>query len=174
MKIIASQTFYTIDSISLKRLRVEYNGKEYDRAFVDYPQAVAALPVNAAGELLLIRQERVGAGREIWEIPAGKLDAGEEPSAGVVRELREETGFSASRLMLIHTYYPAPGFCNEQIDLFLAQGLVADPLPADEDEQIKVHFFSLEAIRRMLGNGELEDAKTLLSIYWYLAREKKI
>ncbi len=128
---------------------------------IDHPGAVAVVAVNDAGEMLLVRQYRHALGAWLLELPAGRLEADEDPLEAAKRELEEETGYAASSWELLKEVIPAPGFCSEVIYIFLAQGLRSvegGGLAADDDEEIEVAWSTFEAVL----SGELRDAKTLL------------
>lgn len=144
------------------------DGGQAEKGLVVYPEAVGALAINQAGEVLLVRQHRVGAAQNLWEIPAGKLDEGESPEQGIVREMREESGLRPRSLQRVFSYYPAPGISSELIHLFWAEDLSEDSLGADVDEFIQKAFWPLSQLERLLYNGEIRDAKTIIAIQWYL------
>lgn len=128
---------------------------------IEHPGAVAVVAENEDGELLLVRQYRHALGAWLLELPAGRLEAGEDPLDAARRELEEETGFTAESWQPLREIIPAPGFCSEVIHVFLARGLHAVPgggLAADDDEEIEVCWRRPEEV---LGS-ELRDAKTLL------------
>src|SRR5271154_4062290 len=110
------------------------NGREYDLDFVRHPSAAAVVAVDDSERVCLVRQYRHGIMDFLWEIPAGKLDAGEPPQACAVRELAEETGVSAGRWTSLGTFLPAPGIFTEVIHLYLAQELIIGRPAPDADE----------------------------------------
>src|ERR1700678_1448902 len=136
--------------VSTERRRYS-NGREYDNDFVRHPGAAAVVAVDGAGRVCVVRQYRHGIMDFLWEIPAGKLDAGEPPQACAVRELAEETGVSAGRWTSLGTFLPAPGLFREVIPLYLAQQLhVGRPAP-DADEELELQWLPLkEAVERVL------------------------
>jgi len=148
--------------------RVELpDGSKSIRELVLHPGAVAILPILPDGRILLVRQYRHAVGESLWEIPAGKLDvAGESPRGCAARELREETGYTASDWREVFSFYTSPGFTDERITLFFASGLsrVSDPLPDEIEAQAE---FTLEEAVEMISRGEIEDAKTILAIAWF-------
>jgi ADP-ribose pyrophosphatase len=138
------------------------NGVETTRELVRHPGAVAVLPFKGE-ELLLVRQYRYPIGQVTLEIPAGKLDAGEEPLKCAERELREETGYRGT-LEYLGTFYTTPGFTDEVMHLYKATDLVWDPLAADDDEFLNVESIPwAEAKERALAFG-FNDGKTILGI----------
>ena len=141
------------------------NGKKTRQSWIEHKPTVAVVPVNEKKELLLIRQFRIPAGKNLLEIPAGSMDHGEEsPDACASRELAEETGWRAKKLTPLFAGYLLPGYCNEFMYFFLAQDLVYEPLQPDEDECIEVIPMSFDRAAALLKSGELNDAKTVLGI----------
>lgn len=141
------------------------NGKTTRQSWVEHKPTVAVVAVNDQQEVLLVRQYRVPAGRDLLEIPAGTMDHGEEsPAACALRELAEETGFRAGKLTELFAGYLLPGYCNEFMHFFLAEDLVYDPLTPDEDEFIAVLPTSFTRAGELLKNGAIVDAKTALGL----------
>jgi 8-oxo-dGTP pyrophosphatase MutT (NUDIX family) len=119
------------------------NGQEFDMDFVRHPGAAAIAAVDEAGRVCLVRQYRHGVDDFLWEIPAGKLDGGEEPQACAVRELAEETGIRARRWTPLGLFIPAPSIFTELIHLYLARDLdVGTPKP-DSDEELQLQWMPL-------------------------------
>jgi ADP-ribose pyrophosphatase len=122
------------------------------------------VPVTDDGKVILVRQFRHPIGQLLLEIPAGKLDKGEQPDDCARRELEEETGYVASQLHRIASTYTTPGFTNEIIHIYLATGLTATAQNPDEDEFLAIECYDREQIQQMIAAGELQDAKTLLGL----------
>jgi ADP-ribose pyrophosphatase len=113
------------------------------------------------------RQYRHAAGRFLWELPAGKLEPGEDPLLGAQRELAEETGYRAKKWKPLVEYYASPGFVSESMKVFLAEGLTAGDTNLDEDEQISFRLVKLSEILKMIENGAILDGKTLSAVLLY-------
>ncbi|UOO82925.1 NUDIX hydrolase [Uruburuella testudinis] len=147
------------------------NGHESGRIVVRHPGAACVLAVTGEDEVVLVRQWRYAVGKPLLELPAGKLDAGEDPAQCALRELAEETPYTAERVVLLHTFYTAPGFCDENMYLYRAEGVRADSmLSTDEDEFTETVLLSREAVKTALKNNEIADAKTLVGLqHWLLA-----
>jgi len=141
------------------------DGRTGTREVVEYAGAVAIVPVNENGELLLVRQYRHAVGKTLLEIPAGKLEPGEEPAASARRELLEETGCEAERLTRLISFYSTPGFTTEKLHLFLATGLTLKEQNLDDDEFIYVATIPCERALEMIWTGEICDAKSVAGIF---------
>jgi len=143
------------------------NGKETVRDVVDHPGAVAIVAIDD-GEMVLIRQYRYSTRSEILEIPAGTLEVDEDPYACAVRELQEETGYAASNWSKLLSAYVAPGYSNEIIHIYVAEGLTAVGSNLEEDESIAVEKYPFEKVMEMIETNEIKDAKTMTGVLAYL------
>ena len=121
--------------------------------------------------VLLERQYRYAADARMWELPAGRIDPGEEQLAAAKRELFEETGYTARKWQRALSFYVSPGFLDERMHVYLARGLQRGTAQPEEDERIAVRFFPLPQAVKMAMSGKIIDAKTLASIFWL---EKKL
>jgi len=145
------------------------NGQKMERAFIDHPGAVVLIPVRqtAVGpNVLMLRQYRAALGETILELPAGTRNRDEAWLACAQRELREETGFRAATFTYLGETWPSPGVSSEQMRLYLATGLEADPLPQDDDEEITVEPMPLADLLEMARNGRIHDAKSIIGLWW--------
>ena len=139
---------------------------EHEREIVEHPGSVAILAVDRDERVVLVRQLREPARRELLELPAGGLEPDEDPAATARRELREETGFHGGRWRALAAFWTTPGFCRERMHLFLAEGVEeGDPEPA-ADERLEVVRVTAEELDRLV--DELEDAKTIAGALLYL------
>ena len=164
-RVVSTRRLYAGKVLSLDLDEVvEPGGIRATREVVRHQGSVAALPVQDDGRLVLVRQYRHPVGDALWELPAGRLDGGEDPEEGVQRELQEEIGFRAEKLEKIAYFYTTPGFCDEVLHVFRATGLVSSRLPGDDDEKIEVAAFTVDEARAMIHGGELREAKTLVAI----------
>lgn len=150
-----------VDTVSLANDRVAR------REIVEHPGAVALVPVDHEGGILLVRQYRKPAERPLLEIPAGTLRRGEDPLVAAQRELREEIGFAAGKLERLTGFYPSPGFCTEYIHVYVASDLTPSTLPADDDESLEVVRVALDEAVAMVLQGKIEDAKTIVGLLVY-------
>lgn len=144
-------------------------GRESTREVVEHPGGVTLVAFDRGGRLLLVRQYRHPAGRELLELPAGTLDPDESPEGCAERELQEETGYRPGRLERLGGFYTAPGYCSEYLHVFLCTDLVESRLEGDE-EAIDVQRLPLEEALRLLAAGEIEDAKTAGALLLYLQK----
>ena len=140
------------------------NGQVTKRELVTHPGAVAIVPIDMDGNVLMVRQFRFAAGRHLLEIPAGTLEKGEDPDVCAVRELREETGMRPDKIEKIGGLFVAPGYTTEYIHLYYATELSDDPLPQDDDEAISVQRISLAEALRLIETGEITDGKSITGL----------
>lgn len=151
--------------VSIDQVRLP-DGNSATREKVHHPGGVVILPLLDAETLILVRQYRYAPQKLLWELPAGKLDAGEEPAVCAARELAEETGYEAAHLEACGSILTAPGFCNERLWFFVASGLEKlDVQPIEEDEFIDVVAMSAAELHRRIQSHEIEDAKTIAFFY---------
>jgi NTP pyrophosphohydrolases including oxidative damage repair enzymes len=140
------------------------DGSTTRREIVRHSGAVAILPLDSDGRIVLVRQYRYAAGRTLLEIPAGTLEIGESPDVCAVRELQEEIGYRPGRLQKIGGIFVAPGYTTEYIHLYLATDLVPSRLDADDDEFFEVLHLPLSEVLARIKRGEIADAKTISAI----------
>lgn len=163
-KPLRKEYLYRGTIVTLRRDEAVFpDGKKCRREVVEHPGAVCVLCVQA-GKVALVKQYRYACGEALWEVPAGKLIPGEDPAAAAARELEEETGVKAERLALLSVFYSSPGFSNEKIYLFRAEGMREGESHPDEDEFLDVAWVPLEEARAMAERGEIRDAKTLVAL----------
>ena len=151
--------------------RETYRGHVVEK--VVYRGAVVIVPVEG-DRLLLIRQYRPVVGEYLYEFPAGTLEPGESPEECALRELEEETGYRASILEKLGSFYSSPGYSTEVLHAYLATGLKRGSARPDEDEEIEgIVTFGVEELLRMVRDGEIKDAKTVTAFTLYLLRKSK-
>src|SRR5688500_5274456 len=137
---------------------------EYKREIVVHKGSAVIIPVFEDGTAALVRQYRHAAGKHLLEVCAGTLNEGEDPRIGAIRELEEEIGVTATRVEKLTEFYVSPGFLTEKMHVFLATGLTEVGQKLEEDELLTIERHSFPALLEMIGNGEIEDAKTMVSI----------
>lgn len=147
------------------------DGRPCKREMVEHPGGASVLCVYE-GKIALVRQFRYAYQEELLEIPAGKLERGEDPLLAAKRELEEETGLVASELKPLYTLYPTPGYTNEKIYIYEASGVTAGRQHLDEGEFLNVVFLPVEEVARMIEKGEIRDAKTIVAVQSYLLKQK--
>ena len=140
------------------------NGGTATREVVEHGASVVMVPIDDLHQALLVRQYRKSPEQSLLEAPAGGLEEGESPEDGVLRELQEEIGFTAGRLLSMGGFWIAPGFCTEYMYAYLASDLRPSALDPDEDENIEVVPVPLERIPDMIRSGEIQDGKSVAAL----------
>ena len=148
------------------------DGRERPREIVKHPGAVALVPVDKEGNLLLVRQYRRAAGKVLLEIPAGTREPGEDAEKCAQRELREEIGYNAGKIEHMGGFYSAPGFCTEYLECYLLTDLTEGRDDADDDEDIEVVSLSAEKALEAIRNGEICDAKSIAGILMWMSLKR--
>jgi len=151
---------------------IEPGGKAATRDIVRHNGSAVILAIDNTKSkrdpwVVVERQYRHAAGRFLWELPAGKLEPGEDPLLGAQRELAEETGYRAKKWKPLVEYYASPGFVSESMKVFLAEGLTAGDTNLDDDEQIAFRLVKLSEIVKMIEKGAILDGKTLSAVLLY-------
>jgi ADP-ribose pyrophosphatase len=141
------------------------NGRTVDLDVIRHPGASAVVPILPDGQVVLVYQYRHAAGGYLYEIPAGKLDAGESPEQCAIREVEEETGYRIGLLRKLTTIYTAPGFCDEQIHLYLGTELTAGEAHKDEDEVLQVVQMPLAEALQKIADQTICDAKSIAALH---------
>src|SRR5579863_5459179 len=157
---------------------LEPGGKPSERDVIRHNGSVVILAVDKSKSkkdpwIVMEHQYRHAAQQFLWELPAGKLDAGEEPLAGAQRELEEETGYRAKKWKPLVEYYGSPGFLGESMKVFLAEGLMAGDAHPEEDEDIDFRLVKLSEIVKMIDKGFIKDGTTLCTVLLYARRLEK-
>lgn len=170
---LSSEPIYQGSFVTINRDTVRLpNGNESKRIVIRHPGAACVLAVTDDGKVVLVRQWRYAAGEATLELPAGKLDAGEDPAVCALRELAEETPYTAESVSLIYSFYTAVGFCDEKMYLYQAQGVrLGSTLSNDEDEITETVLMSKAEVRAALENNEIKDGKTLAGLQYWLMQD---
>jgi ADP-ribose pyrophosphatase len=144
------------------------NGKTSKREIIKHPGAVAVIAVTDENKIVMVSQYRKAMERVMVEIPAGKLEKGEQPIVTAKRELQEETGYTCDELEPLISFYTSPGFADELVHLFIAKGLRKDTedYQLDEDEFVDLMEVSLEEAQQLIENKEIYDAKTAYAVQY--------
>jgi ADP-ribose pyrophosphatase len=169
-KILVSEVVYTGPLFRVLHDKViEPGGRRSERDVIRHSGSVVILAIDRSKSkkdpwIVIERQYRHAANQFMWELPAGKLDPGEDALAGAQRELAEETGYSARKWKPLVEYYASPGFLGESMKVFLAEGLVAGDAHPEEDEKIEFRLVKLSEVLKMIEKGAIIDGKTLTSV----------
>ena len=151
--------------INLDRVRLP-DGSESTREYVVHPGAVAIIPLLPDGRVVMERQYRYPHKRHFIEFPAGKIDPGEDPLATAKRELKEETGYTASEWTHVATIHLAIGYSNEHIEIYLARGLRHEQAKLDDEEFLEVLTLPLATVLDWVREGKITDSKTVSTLFW--------
>ena len=151
---------------------VEPGGRSNERDVIRHNGSVVILAIDSSKSkrdpwIVLERQYRHAANQYLWELPAGKLDAGETPLAGAQRELAEETGYRAKKWRPLVEYYASPGFLGESMKVFLAEGLEPGETHLEDDEEIELRLVKMSELLKMIEKGAILDGKTMTSVLLY-------
>ena len=150
------------------KLRVEDvtlpDGKPAKRELISHPGGAGMIAVDEDRNVLMVRQYRIAAKKMMLEIPAGKLEYGEDPRLAAEREIVEETGYRANKVTFLGSYYATPGYCEEKLSLYLGEELTFEGQNLDEGEFLNVEKYSLDDLYQMVMNNEIYDAKTAIAI----------
>ena len=152
-----------IFDVERDRLR-EDSGLEVVREVVRHPGGAGGLPLFDDGRVALVRQYRHPARKELLEIPAGRIEAGETPAACAAREIEAEVGARAGRIEKLAEFYSTPGFCEEKLYVYLATDLAPAPQSLDDDEVLDVVHLPLAEAERLVHQGQIEDSKTIIAL----------
>lgn len=167
-KTLQTEHIYKGKIISVQLDQVELpDGSKGVREIVKHPGAVAIVPFTKDGKMVVVRQFRKPLEKEIYEIPAGKLEQGEDPETCALRELEEETGYTPRKINFITSFYTSPGFANELLYLYEAEDLEEGKAHPDADEFVEMSEISLDEGLELMKNEQIHDAKTAFAlIYW--------
>jgi ADP-ribose pyrophosphatase len=167
-QILSSTSIYEGPVFGLRRDEViEPSGVRAIREVITHPGSVVVLPVLPDKRILLIQQYRHATRQYLWELVAGRIDAGETPKVAAARELIEETGYRAKRFRVFLEMFPTPGFLEEKMFLLLAEGLTAGEAEPEEDEKIFSRAYKRKELEEMIRSGKLRDAKSIAGILYY-------
>jgi len=167
-KVLRSEIIYKGPIFGIRRDEViEPGGVRATREVITHPGSVVVLPVLPDGRILMIRQYRHAARQYLWELVAGRIDAGEKPRQAAARELIEETGYRARKFRILLDVFPTPGFLEERMFILLAKGLTAGVAEPEDDEKIVSRAYNRKQLEGMIRRGKLRDAKSIAGILYY-------
>jgi ADP-ribose pyrophosphatase len=180
MKVISSKELLKTKIFTVvEEVANDPSGFEIKRAIICHSGSAVMMAVDEKDRILLVKQFRLPAEKELWELPAGRLDPGESPLQAAKRELREETGCRAKNWVKLTSFWPSPGYVAEKMTIFLATGLTTGKQEPMDDERIEVRWFSKSELREAIRAGQIADAKTMIGYYSWLdyrrtqAKEKR-
>lgn len=170
-KKISSQRIYDGAILNVRRDKVTaVNGESY-REIVEHNGAVAIVPITTDGKVIMVKQFRYACGRPVLELPAGKIDKGEMNPVDVAhRELKEETGYTAEKIVYLGKINPSVAYCEEIIRIYAMTGLTPGEQDLDVDEALDVYEYPFEEVYQMAAKGEIIDSKTIAGIF--MAKEQ--
>jgi ADP-ribose pyrophosphatase len=168
MKTYASERIYSGRVINLRVDEIDrpHGGGHRRVEVVEHVGGVCIIARPAPAEIVLVRQHRHAVNRDLWEVPAGMIESGEPPIETARRELVEETGYRAETLRFLWSMYSTPGFCEERIHFFVAEGLTPGDAQPEDDEDFELRTWSLEDAWQLVERDELRDAKTQIALAW--------
>ena len=164
-KTLSSEKIFEGKIINLRKDKVTtVNGTSY-REIVEHKGAAVLAAVTDEGKMVMVRQFRKPAEKVMLEAPAGKIDPGEDAETAALRELREETGYTAGKIEFLTKFYPCVGYSEEVLHLYLCTELTAGETEFDENEAIDIEEMDIDELFKMAMNGEIDDAKTAIAIF---------
>ena len=164
-KTLSSEKIYNGKIINVRVDTVELPEHKYQkREIVEHNGGVTVAAYTENKKILIVKQFRKPAEDVLWELPAGKLEFGEDPKSCAIRELKEETGYQAANVKHLSSFYTSPGFCTEIIHLFMATDLTKGELQLDEDEYVECFEFTFEEAISMIKSGQIKDSKSITGI----------
>ena len=172
-KTLSSRLVYDGRAVKLRIDTIQMpGGRKTTREIVEHSDCVAIVAIDENDNVLLVRQFRKPVEKELLEIPAGGIDAGEDPEAAVIREMQEETGFLPQKVERLGGFYSAPGYCTEYLHLYLATDLVPSQLHAEDTESISLVLMPVSEIPGLLASDKIHDGKTLAGLRIFLEYRK--
>lgn len=167
MKIISSKEVYACSLFRVTEEEAADKTWHIQRSVIRHPGSAVMMPVDAKNRVLLVRQYRLPADQYLWELPAGKLDAGENALQAAKRELIEETGLRAKKWKKLAFFYPSPGYVGESMTIYLATELTEGAAQPMEDERIETKWFNRKELRDLIKSNKITDAKTMIGfLHW--------
>lgn len=163
-KTLKSEIIYQGAIINLRRDKVTVQGGTSYREIIEHNGGAVIAALTEDNKLVMVRQYRKPADKVMLEVPAGKIDPGEKPLEAAVRELKEETGYTAEKVEFLTQFYPSVGYSEEVLYLYLCTGLTPGETNFDENEAIDIEEVELDRLFKMAMSGEIDDAKTLIAI----------
>ncbi len=167
-EVLQNKLFRVVDEIATDPI-----GFEIHRFIIRHPGSAVMMPVDEENRVLLVRQFRLPAKQELWELPAGRLDPGESPLEAAKRELREETGYEARQWIELVSFWPSPGYVDEKMNLFVARDLTAGAQAQMPDERIEMRWFAEEELGDLIRAAQIHDGKTIIGYFSWLDHKRR-
>lgn len=161
-EVLKNKLFRVVDEVAK-----DPSGFEIHRSIVRHPGSAVMLAADKEGRMLLVKQFRLPAEQDLWELPAGRVDPGESVLEAAKRELREETGYDAKNWTPLVSFWASPGYVDEKMTVFLAEDLTEGAQETMEDERIELKWFPADEVLRMIVGGEIHDAKTMVGFFMW-------
>jgi ADP-ribose pyrophosphatase len=165
-EILKNKLFTVVDEVAQ-----DNNGFEIHRNIIRHPGSAVMMAVDEKDRILLVKQFRLPAEADLWELPAGRLDPGETPLEAAKRELQEETGYTAKNWTELVSFWPSPGYVAEKMNLFLAEDLTAGEQHLMDDERIQYRWFAKDEVGEWIRSGKIPDGKTIVGYFMWLDRK---
>jgi ADP-ribose pyrophosphatase len=166
-ELLKNKLFTVVDEVAQ-----DTGGFEIHRSIIRHPGSAVMLAADEKNRVLLVKQFRLPAGKDLWELPAGRIDAGESALQAAKRELREETGYKAKKWVRLISYWASPGYVAEEMNVFLAEDLTEGEAQPMEDERIEKRWFSKKKLHEWIREGKIQDGKTIVGFYLWLEHRK--
>ena len=163
-KTLSEEMIYKGKIINLKKQKVTVKSGTSYREIIEHSGGAVLAAITDDKKMVMIRQFRKPAEKVMFEVPAGKIDPGEDPLVTAGRELKEETGYTAKEVKYLTSFYTSVGYSQEVLHLYLCTGLVAGETDFDENEAIDMELWDIEELYQMVRRGEMDDAKTIIAI----------
>ena len=171
-RILDSQCIYEGKIVRLEVDQLEFGGRATIREVVRHPGGVVLLGIRDDGLIPFVRQLRYPMQEKVLELPAGKLDPGEDPREAAAREMEEETGYRPVDLEHVFSFYSTPGFCDELLHLFYSSQLIETARNPEFDEHLEIEFYTLDEALQLALSGKIRDAKTLAAVLWKAVQDR--
>ncbi len=166
---VSSETIYNGKILNIRKDKVLLpDNRNAMREIVEHSGGVAVIPIISNHEILIVRQYRIAVDEILWELPAGKLEPGEDPRVCAGRELEEETGYRAGKIKKLFSFYTSPGYSDEILHLYIARDLSFTGQKMDQDEFIEVEKVKKENMMQMIYKGQIKDSKSIIGLLYFL------
>lgn len=165
-KTISSERIYEGAILNLRKDKVVVkDNKTSSREIIEHMGGVVIAAVTEDGKVPIVKQYRKAASKAVLEVPAGKLEKDEDPEEAALRELKEETGYTAKSIKYINSFYSSIGYSEEVLHLYIAEDLTPGETDFDESEAIDIYEYTLDELLSMVMDGSIEDAKTIIAVF---------